>query len=235
MQYEFVIPICGCGDASVPVTDNTTVLCKNATALSCVKNVTDHYDTYSIGTHCDGFCPLECDSNSYARSISTAYYPTNYYSGILSTQSNLKNKFTNGQARPFSPPTKTFNGRKRRDAQTIGLVAAPPPPSTTIATATTTNASSVAPSTSTSSASGSNIGTSTSTLAKTLGTSTSATNNVQGSTTATAFSTTTTSLLTTTTRSSTTTSLGKVVYNNKFLIQKSEAICVFKRDKILHK
>jgi hypothetical protein len=116
MQYEFIIPMCGCGDPSVPVTDTTTVLCNNATTISCAKNVTDSYETLDIRSTCDKYCPLECDSNLYTSSISTAYYPTNYYSDILRTQTNLQVKFTSGQSNTFSPSSQTFSGRRRRAA-----------------------------------------------------------------------------------------------------------------------
>ncbi len=118
MQYEFIIPQCGCGDPSVPATDTTTVLCNNATTLQCVKTVATNYETLGIGTKCDKYCPTECDSNLYSTLMSNSYYPTNYYSGILTTQTNLKSKFSKGQPNTFSPSSQTFSGRRRRSVTT---------------------------------------------------------------------------------------------------------------------
>jgi hypothetical protein len=118
MQYEFIVPTCGCGDPSVPVTDTTTVLCKNSTTLDCVKNVTDNYDELGVSDRCDAYCPLECDSNIYTKSVSTA----RYYSGILGTQSSLQNKFTKGKSNSFSPPTNTFRRRREVNGWGVGPV-----------------------------------------------------------------------------------------------------------------
>jgi hypothetical protein len=183
MQYEFVVPICGCGDPSIPQVENSTVLCKNATTLACVKNVTDNYEAYNIGTHCDTFCPLECNSNSYSKSISIAYYPTAYYSRILSSQVNLRTKFSSGQVKSFSPPSKTFSGRRRRDvADSRQLVSlGPPPPSTlgtttrilTTTSTTTTTAANVGSTVTTSGSATTGAGTLTATVVSTSATTTS--------------------------------------------------------------
>jgi hypothetical protein len=113
MQYEFIIPQCGCGDPGIalPSDQNNVSLCHIPPKMRCVKNVSINYEALGIGITCNNYCPTECDSNLYATSISTADYPTNYYSNVLASQSNLISKFSSGQR---SVPVLS-SGRRRRD------------------------------------------------------------------------------------------------------------------------
>ena len=77
---------------AIPITNTSQAICGNKTALVCVKQQRDYFDSLDISRTCDSYCPLECDSSSYSLSLNSASYPTEYYWGILLNQPNLVSK-----------------------------------------------------------------------------------------------------------------------------------------------
>jgi hypothetical protein len=77
---------------AIPITNTSQAICGNKTALVCVKQQRDYFDSLDISRTCDSYCPLECDSLSYSLSLNSASYPTEYYWGILLNQPNLVSK-----------------------------------------------------------------------------------------------------------------------------------------------
>lgn len=93
MQYEKIIPNCGCADPRIPIADEKQKICHDKLSLNCTKNERDILDRLDIGDLCDKYCPDECDSLEYVKTVSSAYYPSFYYSNILQTQPNVIKKF----------------------------------------------------------------------------------------------------------------------------------------------
>ena len=77
---------------AIPITNTSQAICGNKTALVCVKQQRDYFDSLDISRTCDSYCPLECDSSSYSLSLNSASYPTDYYWDILLHQPNLVSK-----------------------------------------------------------------------------------------------------------------------------------------------
>ena len=77
---------------AIPITNTSQAICGNKTALVCVKQQRDYFDSLDISRTCDSYCPLECDSSSYSLSLNSASYPTEYYWSILLNQPNLVSK-----------------------------------------------------------------------------------------------------------------------------------------------
>ena len=93
MQEKYIIPNCGCSDPSIPITDPDQTVCSDSDSLTCVKEEKDKFDKMKITDTCDSFCPLECSSTTYSATISSASYPTNYYSKIVKNQSCIISSF----------------------------------------------------------------------------------------------------------------------------------------------
>ncbi|RNA17960.1 acid-sensing ion channel 1-like [Brachionus plicatilis] len=93
MQYEKIIPKCGCADPRTPIVDEKQEICRDKMSLNCTQHQIDLLDRQDIGKLCDAYCPDECDSLTYTKTVSSAYYPSVYYSNILQTQPNLVKKF----------------------------------------------------------------------------------------------------------------------------------------------
>lgn len=96
LQYEYIIPVCGCSDPSIPATDSNQEICHFLNDIDCVTNVTNQFNSADLSATCAQYCPLECDSEDYAYSISSAIYPTQPYYSIISQQSNFAGKFSGG-------------------------------------------------------------------------------------------------------------------------------------------
>ena len=93
MQYEKIIPKCGCVDPEIPFKDENQNVCHEKTSLNCAINERSSLDRLDIGKLCNKHCPEECDSLTYIKTVSSAYYPSYYYSNILRIQPNLVEKF----------------------------------------------------------------------------------------------------------------------------------------------
>lgn len=113
LQNLFIIPKCGCADASIPIVDDNQAICKNSTSLACVSSERDKFDNIPIGELCDTHCPLECDSVEYSTSVSSSDYPTSYYSDILRQQSNFTSKFSPANSFPPSNLYKSDEIKKK--------------------------------------------------------------------------------------------------------------------------
>jgi hypothetical protein len=98
-QNEIVEAKCGCWDPSVwrntnNANDGTIKICSTTEQIECVSGARETLSNISIATTCDKYCPLECDSIFYETSVSSSNYPTEYYSGILSTNKAVTNLFS---------------------------------------------------------------------------------------------------------------------------------------------
>ncbi|CAF0843935.1 unnamed protein product [Brachionus calyciflorus] len=112
VQYELIIPRCGCGDPSVPLVDKMLLICSNLSSLECVKNVREKVK--NLGEFCEKYCPSECDSLIYTNIMSLSAYPSVYYTNILRFQSNVVEKFN--PIFSFNPTS--FDLRKKREIET---------------------------------------------------------------------------------------------------------------------
>ena len=102
---------------AIPITNTSQAICSNKTALVCVKQQRDYFDSLDISQTCDSYCPLECDSSSYSLSLNSASYPTDYYWNILLSQPNILSKASVSHTfTPQSVSNKDMN-RRRRQAQ----------------------------------------------------------------------------------------------------------------------
>lgn len=94
MQHEQIIAKCGCADPNLPTLDGTNFTFCTGIALMCAKKERNKFDSeIQIDDVCGPFCPLECKSMIYSKSVSSAAYPSIYYLDILSKQANIANKF----------------------------------------------------------------------------------------------------------------------------------------------
>ncbi|CAF0821207.1 unnamed protein product [Brachionus calyciflorus] len=93
MQFEQIVPNCGCADPRIPIVDSNLNICHNKSSLACVKSNRDHFDHLNIAEICDKHCPYECDSLVFMTTVSTASYPTDYYANLLMSQDNIIRKF----------------------------------------------------------------------------------------------------------------------------------------------
>ena len=94
LQYEYIVPVCECADPSILIADVNQKVCNTLDDIKCVTNVTNQFNSADLSATCAQYCPLECDSDSYAYSISMANYPTKPYYEIISQQSNFGTKFS---------------------------------------------------------------------------------------------------------------------------------------------
>lgn len=93
MQYEKIIPKCGCADPEIPFKDEKQNFCHEKMSLKCAMNERNVLDRLDIRNLCNKFCPDECDSLTYIKTVSSAFYPSFYYSNVLKLQPNLLEKF----------------------------------------------------------------------------------------------------------------------------------------------
>jgi hypothetical protein len=98
LQYEFTVPKCNCSNPSLPLVNlNNDVdgenICSTLDKLECVMNVSHKFDAISLLDYCSDYCPIECDSISYATSKNIASYPTNFYFDVISKKPNFAEKF----------------------------------------------------------------------------------------------------------------------------------------------
>lgn len=93
IQFEYIIRVCGCADASVPIMNRSVPLCSSWNDVSCVLNSTAYMNRIDLPSMCAKYCPLECDTQVFDHSISMTNYPTPYYYNVITKQSNLKRRF----------------------------------------------------------------------------------------------------------------------------------------------
>jgi hypothetical protein len=94
LQYEFIIPTCGCSDASIPAAlEASPNVCVSLSQISCATNVTNEFNLVDLSVTCGQYCPLECDTQEFTYSLSSSNYPTTPYYNIVSKQANLGTKF----------------------------------------------------------------------------------------------------------------------------------------------
>jgi hypothetical protein len=109
LQYEYIIPVCGCADASIPSTDSSQSVCYLLADINCVTNVTNEFNSVDLSVSCGKYCPLECDSEDFTYWMSSSNYPTQSYYNIISQQSNLASKFTVPGGSGGGPTQNTFS------------------------------------------------------------------------------------------------------------------------------
>lgn len=96
LQYKYIIPTCGCADASIPTqsTDTDQAICSSLIDVNCVSSVTDDFDNTDLASVCKDDCPLECDSQEFSTSFSLVSYPSQKYYPYISQQSDVVSKFS---------------------------------------------------------------------------------------------------------------------------------------------
>ena len=97
--YQKVVQdTCQCYDPKYPQLENMTIKCLSTNQVPCVLNVTEYIflqrnDYINI---CGFDCPIECNTIDYSQSISSAFYPSEYYVSVLANKSYLTKFNTNG-------------------------------------------------------------------------------------------------------------------------------------------
>ncbi|CAF1004817.1 unnamed protein product [Brachionus calyciflorus] len=95
IQNLFIIPRCNCSDPSIPIVNNSYILCHTMDEINCIDKVRNELDTRDLSIDCDHECPVDCNKIDYEISTNFADYPSEYYFHTIENQPNLSNKFKN--------------------------------------------------------------------------------------------------------------------------------------------
>lgn len=77
-----IVSYCNCSDPSTPSPPGQTH-CTTETDFKCIVEVKSVFVSKGLSKKCNDYCPVECDSVTYSTTVSTATYPTEFYSGWL--------------------------------------------------------------------------------------------------------------------------------------------------------
>ena len=93
-QKHVYLAQCSCQNAAYSLYDRSQRVCQTQTELQCTKTASGKLSVDYINGVCAGICPLECDSYSYSATLSSADYPSMYYTNYVKKESVLNSKFS---------------------------------------------------------------------------------------------------------------------------------------------
>ena len=90
---HYIQTFCNCTESTLPDIYATSKICATMSSLQCVSDKrTQFFESDSEAKRCVVSCPLECNSISYAKSISNSRYPTTYNTNYMITHTNISYK-----------------------------------------------------------------------------------------------------------------------------------------------
>lgn len=91
---RYLVEQCKCYDVSIPYWNSDLRACLDLDDFNCIGKNFAYFFSQNVKTVCSSECPLECDSISYAVSVSYSNYPTMAYTNYLKNNSLFRSKFS---------------------------------------------------------------------------------------------------------------------------------------------
>ena len=86
---------CSCQNAAYSLYDTSQRVCQTQTEIQCTKTASGKLSVEYINGICAGICPTECDTYTYTATLSSAAYPSMYYTNNVKKESVLNSEQIN--------------------------------------------------------------------------------------------------------------------------------------------